>query len=383
MSETLRAARRGGARSSLPILMAAGLVCLAAAGARAQDYATTSPQGYGFKIYHVESGLYPFVQAYFRTFNERGLPLINLNYANLGVMVKGRSYSPRKGQYRIESLRNREEAIRSILVIDCSQSMRGAPFEGALRAAARYVDSKRPQDEIAILAIRDTSDGYELVSGFDRDAGALGRRLADLEPDGMSTRLYDALGAAMQMSGMVSQGTPTPGSGDYIVSTSIVVFSDGRDEGSALSRSDLNTRISSMPIPIPIYSVAYSKISQEYFKNLEALSKNSFGRYYNVGQAFDEMQKVVDEIQHVLQNDYVVVFRSYLPVDGESHAFKVGLEYPSGSGKVNYQSGRFEALEPPPLKPIQEYISALDRTIQKLPDQNPYATSRPPVATSP
>jgi Mg-chelatase subunit ChlD len=316
-------------------------------------YGFAQAGAYGFKIYKTESGLYPFVQVYFRTFDSNGKPLINLNELNIGVMVKGRSYDPMKRQYFVQSIRQRQEATRTIMVIDASGSMRGRPFNSTLRAAARFIDSKRPQDEIAVLAIRDTNEGYQKVSTFERDAGALGRRIADVRADGKRTRLYDTIGAAMQMCGMSSQGSVSPSAGNYIVSCSILVFSDGHDQGSAISRGELMGRITNLKIPLPIYSVAYTKSSTKYFKNLEALSKNSFGKYYLIGKTYDEMQSVVEDVQNILQNDYVVIFRSFVGVDGEAHAYKLGIDYPTHSGKYVYQSGRFEAIYPPPVKAIE------------------------------
>lgn len=367
-----RFSRLTGARSIFIVLLMC-MTSIAAAAVSGGSFA--APGGYSVKIYRVESALYPFVQVYFRTFNQQQNPLVNLNEVNLGVMVKGRSYDPMKRQYFVQSIQNRDEAIRSVLVLDASKSMKGPPFEHALRAVARYIDSKRPQDEIAILAIRDTTEGFELVSPFERDPGALGRRLADVRADGEKTRLYDTIGAAMQLCGMSSQGSISPSASNYIVSCSIVVFSDGRDDGSALSREELNTRISSLQIPIPIYSVAYSRVSTEYFKNLEAISKNSFGKYYPIGVAYEKMTRVVEEIQYILKNDYVVTFRSYVPVDGEEHAFKVGIEYPSRSGKFVYDDGHFEALEPPPLAAIRAQIDRLDKAIPAVPDGNPNFSS--------
>ncbi len=365
-------------RSQLAALI---LAAVFVAGPAAAQGLATNLEGYGLKIFRVESGLYPFVQVYFRTFDQNRDPLVNLNYANIGLMIKGRSYDPRKQQYSIQPLKQRPEAVRSVLVIDASGSMAGRPFNESLKAAARFIDSKRTQDQVAILAIRDTTEGYEIVSNWERDAEALGRRLADIRPDGQRTRLYDAIGAALQMAGMTGQESHSPGAQDYVVSTSVVVFSDGRDEGSALSRSELNNRISNLEIPIPIYSVAYTKTSPEYFKNLEALSKNSFGVYIPVGQAVENMQRSVERIQNIMQGDYVVTFRAYQPVDGEDHAFKVGVEYPSGSGRYVYQSARFEAIEPPPAKVIEDNLKLLARSIPKAPGGNPFLErSTPPVA---
>jgi hypothetical protein len=348
---------------------------LAPGAALGQDSGPIALQGYGLKIYRVESGLYPFVHVYFRTFDQNQDPLVNLNALNIGLMVKGRSYDPAKRQYGIQPLRQRPEAVRSVIVLDASKSMLGKPFDDALQAAARFIDQKRPQDQIAILAVRDTKEGYEVISSWERDARALGRRLAGIQADGNKTRLYDSIAAAMQMTGLVAQESPSTGAGDYPVSNSILVFSDGKDEGSALSRDELNGRISSLEVPIPIYSLAYSKVSEEFFKNLEALSKNSFGVYFPVGQATERMQQIVERIQNILLGDYVVTFRSYLPVDGEHHALKLGLEYPSGSGKFIYQSAHFEALEAPPVGSVKEQLERLSKEIPALADGNPYLSA--------
>ena len=346
-------------------------------------FGASDPGGYGLKIYKVNSGLYPYVQVYFRTFDDQQQPLVNLNVMNVGLMVKGKAYDPAKRQYQINSIRQRQEATRSVLVLDASKSMAGGPFAASLKAAARYIDSKRPQDEVAILSIRDTKAGYDVVSEFERDSGALGRRLVDVKVDGNKSRLYDSIGAAMQMCGMAAQGSVTPSPEDYIVSCSIVVFSDGFDEGSALSREELNGRITALNIPIPIYSLAYMKQSK-YFKNLESLSKNSFGIYYLIGEALDSMQQTVEHIQNIIQSDYVLTFRSIVPVDGEEHAIKVGVEYPSGSGKFTYENAKMEAIEPPPVPVIMQELQNLNTLFPSLPvGTTPYFDRPAETAGSP
>ncbi|MCI0733601.1 MAG: VWA domain-containing protein [Methylococcaceae bacterium] len=356
------------------------------AGAQAfQGAGLAAPGGYGLKVYKVESGLYPFVQVYFRTFDQMMQPLVNLNMMNIGIMVKGRSYDPLKRQYTIDPLRQRPELTRTVIVLDASGSLAGgrggsSPFEAALRAAMRYITVKRPQDEVAVLSIRDTKEGYEVTSQFERDDRLLAERLADVRPDGQKTRLYDTIGAAMQMCGLTAQGSSgTPGSGDYPVSCSIVVLSDGHDEGGAISREELNTRITNLEIPIPVYSLAYSRESAEHFKNLEAISKNSFGLYFGVGEAYDEMQRTIEAVQNVILSDYVVTYRSYIPVDGETHTMKLGVEYPTGSGKYMYQDAKFEAIALPPIGPIPGMLQQLNVRIPPLPDENPYFTDPVPA----
>lgn len=348
----------------------------------AEGYGFAAPGGFGLKVYQANYSLYPYVQVYFRTFDPNQQPLVNLNELNIGLMVKGKSYDPAKRQYFVQTLRQRQEAVRTVIVLDASKSMAGAPFDTALRAAARYIDGKRPQDEIAVLSIRDTKEGYDLVSNFERDGGAVARRLADIKVDGKKTRLYDSVAAAMQLCGMSAQGSESSAA-NYVASCSVIVFSDGRDEGSALSREELNGRITNLKIPVPIYSVAYSKSSKDYFKNLESLSKNSFGVYYLVGEAMDRMTQIMEQIQNILLSDYVLTFLSYLPVDGEQHALKLGVEYPSGSGKFTYDASSFEAIQPPPVPALQAAVAQLSGVLKPLPDGNPYFAAPAAVPAMP
>jgi len=79
------------------------------------------------------------------------------------------------------------------------------------------------------------------------------------------------------------------------------------------------------------------------------------------------LQPTVEQIQNILQSDYVLAFRSAIPVDGEEHAIKVGVEYPSGSGKYTYESAKMEAIEPPPAPAILNAIVDLDKLVPPLP----------------
>ncbi len=354
---------------------AASFLLLTSFESQAVTDPSTNLHGYGIKIFRVESGLYPFIQVYMRSFNQQMDPLVNLNERNVGLMVAGKVYDPNKGQYRIQSVRNRQEMIRSIIVIDSSITMRGAPFEAALEAIARFIDHKRAQDQVAIVALADNEDGYTLVSNFERDRGTLARRLADVQATGQKTRLYDGLAYAMQLGAGAGAGGTASSDADYAASTSIVVFSDGRDEGSAISRTDLMTRITNITIPIPIYSLAYTKIDPEYLKNLQALSKNSFGKYYHINEAYDTMTRCVEDIQYILQSDYVLTLRAYLPIDGEQHRLKVGIEYPSGSGKIRYETSLFETLEPPTFPKILQAQQQLDKILPMVSDLNPYLSN--------
>lgn len=357
------------------LLIAIAFSCLFGSLAYSAD-PSTNLQGYGMKIFRVESGLYPFVQVYFRTFDQEMNPLVNLNELNIGLMVKGQAYAIEKKQYYLESIRNRQESIRTIFVLDNSKTMAGPPFDTSMIAVLRFIAGKRFQDQVAIIALDDNKDGYQIISNFESDPGTLGRRLADVRAIGQKTRLYDGIAAAMQLAAGSDAGANQSADSEYVASTSVIVFSDGKDEGSALSREDLMNRITNLKLPVPIYSLAYTKIDSKYLKNLQALSLNSFGKYFHIEEAYEKMTRSVEDIQNILQSDYVLTFRAYLPVDGEAHIMKVGLEYPSRSGKFRYESSQFEALAPPTeVVKIMEMQKKLDFLLKPRNDVNPYMES--------
>jgi len=346
----------------------------------ARGYGFVAPGEYAVMIHRTDSSLYPFVRIYLRTFDDKMQPLPGLNERNVLLMIQGRPYDPAKMQFGIQSIRNRREATRSVLVIDAGRSMDretggvafrtpgakvNTPFEEILRVAVRFIKGKRPQDEVAVLVVRDGKEGDALVSRFERDGRMLARRLATIRADGLGLRtpLYDTIDAALQMCGTDSEGS------DAIVSCSVILISDGKDEGSSITCEELMARIAELLIPHPICSLAYAHTGRDYFSHLEALSKRSFGgAYYLVGETPSGMRPVLAEIRNILHSDYVVTLRSYLSADGASHPITVGVEAPSGSGNYAFDSSFFEAAQQSSRGENEETKSLLAKKLKKLPD---------------
>ena len=256
--------------------------------------------------------------------------------------------------------------------------MAGKPFADAQNALIRYVEAKRPTDQIGIIAIRDEAEGFQLVSGFEKDPTLLFQRIADIKCDGKSTRLYDAIAGAMEMAGAASQGNTSNAAVEHSVLNSIVVLSDGHDEGSAVARDELMNRIGQLNVPVPIFSLAYSKSNTDHFRNLEALSKGSFGRYWTHGDS-QEFAATIQQIHGINRSDYVVSFRSYVEVDGGKPPFKIGLAYPSNTGRFIWEDGEFEAIDSPArhIPETQALYMATQALIPKLDNACPYVGCAP------
>lgn len=353
-------------KSFLAILLLASLFVASNLSAQAPIGSDT----HSFKIYHVNYGFYPVVQAYLRTWNENQRPLENVNIANIGLQIKGRNYDPVKAipqrQYSIETLERRSEGFRTIIILDASLSMNGTPFVDARNAVSAFIDAKRAMDQVAIIALRDKP---ELISNFENNNTLLHQRLSDIACDGRETHLYDAVADALKLSATTVKGDLV--ALDYAVLTTIVVLSDGKDEGSSISKDALLNRIGQMPIPVPIHSLAFTKLERQYLLNIEALSRATFGNYWDLPDT-KGLARTMQEIHRINRSDFVVTFHSYIPIDGDSHTFRIGLEYPSGSDNFLYSTATFDAIESP-----APFNAALNEHYQTLLQKYPALPSPP------
>lgn len=320
---------------------------------------------YGMKVYHVNSMYYPFVMAYFRTMDVNKEPLLNLTPFNVGLMVEGKAYDPYKKQYYLEPLSNRVEGIRTCIVLDCSQSMWGRSFSDAINACISYVRLKRPSDEIAIITV---SEQIQLITPFISDRQKLELLLRDLQPLGKRTRLYDGIAQALRL--CYSATASTFGSkGNHIILKNILLISDGNDIGSIVTRDNLFDNISKLSPPIPIYSLAYSTDRHNNFSNIALLSETSYGRLWRLNSS-SMLTKIVDKVHQINRHDYVLTFRSYLPVDGKKHNLKILLNY---EGRAHVDSAEFETMQLPLINDqMKRSKMALERNIHFLSNQDPY-----------
>lgn len=333
------------------------------------DFSSFNVGTYGLKIYNVNSAFYPFVMVYFRTMDIKKNPLVNLTPFNMGLMVEGKAYDHYKKQFYIETLKDRTEGIRTTFIIDCSASMWGQSFSNAITALNSYIKLKAPSDEIAVIAI--TND-IEIISPFTKDKQKLELLVRDLKPTGSSTRLYDAIARAIQMSYTAPASISTDGT-EYTVLHNIVALTDGIDTGSLVSHETVLNKLLASPRPIPIYALGYSSDARALnLSKLMLLTEASYGRFWTINDG-SMLTRIMDEIISINRHDYVLTFRSYLPVDGKKHNLKVMVNY---EGRVHFDSQDFETMEVPLFSDqMRRAKMSLDRRIPLLGDNNPYLSS--------
>jgi VWFA-related protein len=95
----------------------------------------------------------------------------------------------------VQSVTDAQVGISSLLVIDTSGSMVGAPLAAARNAAAQYIRSLQPVDEVGVMAF---ANGISVISDFTGDFAAVEASLANLRAVG-NTALYDSVAEASRM----------------------------------------------------------------------------------------------------------------------------------------------------------------------------------------
>jgi tight adherence protein B len=178
-----------------------------------------------------------------------------------------------------------------VLVIDTSQSMRGAPIAAAMAAARAFAAQRPPAQRLGIVFFsHDWHTGLSLTNDPTKISGALAA--APLLSKG--THLYDATAAALRdlAAANVSAG-------------SIVVLSDGADVGSTLSSSavaEAARRVHTRVFTIGLRSRSFSGSA------LQALAAESGGRYAEAAPG--QLARLFAALGRRFGNEYLVTYRS-------------------------------------------------------------------------
>jgi VWFA-related protein len=224
--------------------------------------------------------------------DQRGRAVSSLVRDDFEVLDAGR---PRP----IVDLRNETSAAASVaLLVDGSGSMRvGSARAAAIAISDAILDSLNPSRDDAALFTFDTR--LLPLADFTRDLDAVRSKLRYVDAFG-STSLFDAIGGT---AGIVAQRTQNR--------RAVVVLTDGLDNASAYSASDISAIASSIDVPVYIFDLAAEGVpaSAAPANALASLARWTGGEYFAAGDpaAVDQsIRALIDE----LRNQYVVAFEA-------------------------------------------------------------------------
>ena len=183
----------------------------------------------------------------------------------------------------------------ALLLIDASNSMKGAPIQNAMAAARAFLKERKPNLPVAIVVF---GPDDSVLTNFTTDTNELTESVSKTPVTSEGTHIYDALVNAVNMA--KDQG---------LERTTVVLLSDGTDVGSSTTRAaalqaaeDQNVRVISVGLSSPQYDP----------ETLKSLAGRTGGTYVETATPA-ELQPIFQEIGQQLSNEYEVTYRSLLP----------------------------------------------------------------------
>jgi len=183
-----------------------------------------------------------------------------------------------------------------VLLIDASNSMKGAPIEGAMAAARAFMANRKPDLPVAVLYFHPS---VRILSPFTTDQADLEASVAKAPKTAEGTHIYEALTLAAKLARE-----------EQLERTTVVLLSDGANyDTSALSIQDAlsaakeaNLRV----ISIGLRSDQYTPTT------LQTLARETQGQYLESASP-KALAPIYAELGERLSNEYVITYRSLLP----------------------------------------------------------------------
>jgi tight adherence protein B len=224
-----------------------------------------------------------------------------------------------------------QQSLGIALVIDASGSMEeGALIERVIEAAHAFVDNKGGTDQIAVVSF---NNEVRLVQDFTTDKALLDKAL-DSIAIGHDTALYDGI---VRASSLFEDATFQP---------NVIVFSDGADTVSALSKERAQASVEN--IGGALFAIG---VENDGFRVLSEMA-SATGGTSAVADDPAGVGALFDSVQATLSKQYVVTYKSTAASGTVPITLSVGdqqaqAEYVAGSSQGGAASLRPEVVEEP------------------------------------
>jgi len=199
----------------------------------------------------------PIITAYVDIRGQNGQPPANVPASSLTAKLQGQTLPVTA----LTPFNGTGEGVAYLFLLDISKSVAGAQFKQNQEFTRQWIESLGAADRMALGTMG--ADYHQLVD-LTADKSALERALASLKPTDLQTVLYDALKSGVALGKRSDQGVPSR--------RVIVVLSDGLDEGSSTSQSEVLGVLKQSQVPI--YTLAASHLPPPYRqRGLDALNQ--------------------------------------------------------------------------------------------------------------
>ena len=232
-----------------------------------------------------------------------------------------------------------EDAPISVgFVVDASASMLGK-MEKSREAVKRFLNTANSEDEFFLVRFNSRAD---LVVDLTRDADELQKQIRFIQPSG-GTALLDAIRFSITQMKTAKNARKL-----------LIIVSDGGDNSSRYTRSDLRTLVREADIQIyaiGIFDPADMRLRTPEETNgpdlLQEVTTQTGGRLFEVSNV-NEMPKFALELSRAIRAQYLLGYAPNFPRhDGKYHRVEVKLLQPQGTPnlKASWRRGYYSLAE--------------------------------------
>jgi VWFA-related protein len=230
----------------------------------------------------------PDIKIYASLMDESGSPVPFSSVNDITIKLDGQPIPVE----RITPFKDANEGVAYTFLLDISKTMAGAPFQNAVSAMEKLIKNMNARDCSAIITFGDQA---AVISDFTKDQESLISELNGIKPDHNNTHFYEAIDKAFDLNKRRDPTLP--------IRRTILVITDGKDEGSGIILDDLLDR--NEKIGIPIYSIGYTRIEPIHLDNLKRLSKLSGGHFLKSEDA-QEFTRIYEKTFGDIQSQFVI-----------------------------------------------------------------------------
>ena len=263
------------------------------------------------------------LELFIRAETRYGEPVEALRPADVAIRDNGDLVS--ESGIQIARLHDAGRGATIVLALDISRTMKGAPFERVVDSALSYIDRMGPHDRISVLTFSDRVDVLISFKDTKTQARELMRELV-VDRKALTTVLFDGAFKAVD----VIRRTR-----DLPKRSFVVVFSDGKDDGSRATLDEVVDLAASEAelSRIPVFTIGFDRFGGGSLKSLLKLSSGTSAEAF-FAQSEDLVASYFDEIWRQMLHSYVVTFPA--DFDGGHHSIEVTIGGQSDTKSVTY-----------------------------------------------
>lgn len=235
--------------------------------------------------------------------------MTGLNEDNLLVYEDGY----RVNYVRVKSSNDIDSMIYIIVSMDSSKSISEKMLSELKKTAVDLIAQTQSREMIALFRF---NDKVEVMNSFSANKAEIVNNLKKVQRHGKYTLLYNSLYDSIELLKKAN-----------ITRKSIIVFTDGKDEGSAVRSDDIIKYAREAYIPIYCVTIGHS----EHTLSISRIAKLTGGRDFNVKEY--SVSNIYRAIISRLMNQYVIEYQSIMEPDSKPHLAEVRLKYDSISDR--------------------------------------------------